>query len=56
MTGLGVLRRVLWLLGQLVFIAFAAIFFRDALADARFTLMLNLRRGGADRPLRPSWR
>ncbi|WFE76486.1 TRAP transporter small permease [Roseinatronobacter sp. S2] len=39
----GRLRRVLWVLGQLVFLAFAAIFFRDALADARFTIMLNLR-------------
>ncbi len=39
----GWLRRVLWVLGQLVFLAFAVIFFRDALADARFTLMLNLR-------------
>jgi TRAP-type C4-dicarboxylate transport system permease small subunit len=39
----GVPRRVLWVLGQMVFIAFAAIFFRDALADARFTVMLNLR-------------
>lgn len=39
----GALRRALWLLGQLVFVAFAAIFFRDALADARFTLMLGLR-------------
>jgi TRAP-type C4-dicarboxylate transport system permease small subunit len=39
----GWLRRVFWVLGQLVFLAFAAIFFRDALADARFTLMLNLR-------------
>ncbi|KPQ05869.1 MAG: TRAP-type C4-dicarboxylate transport system, small permease component [Rhodobacteraceae bacterium HLUCCA12] len=39
----GWLRCLLWVLGQLVFVAFAAIFFRDALADARFTLMLNLR-------------
>lgn len=39
----GWLRRLLWVLGQSVFVAFAAIFFRDALADARFTLMLNLR-------------
>ena len=39
----GMLRRVLWVLGQFVFVAFAAIFFRDALADVRFTLMLNLR-------------
>ncbi|MCC5968845.1 MAG: TRAP transporter small permease [Pararhodobacter sp.] len=39
----GWLRRIFWVLGQLVFVAFAAIFFRDALADARFTLMLNLR-------------
>jgi TRAP-type C4-dicarboxylate transport system permease small subunit len=39
----GWLRRVFWVLGQLVFLAFAAVFFRDALADARFTLMLNLR-------------
>jgi TRAP-type transport system small permease protein len=39
----GWLRRVLWVLGQMVFVTFAAVFFRDALADARFTLMLNLR-------------
>ncbi|MCC6000692.1 MAG: TRAP transporter small permease [Pararhodobacter sp.] len=39
----GWLRRSLWLMGQLVFLAFAAIFFRDALADLRFTQMLNLR-------------
>jgi len=39
----GLLRRTFWVLGQLVFVAFAAVFFRDALADARFTLMLNLR-------------
>lgn len=39
----GWLRRALWLLGQLVFLAFAAVFFRDALADLRFTQMLNLR-------------
>lgn len=39
----GWFRRVLWLLGQLVFVVFAAIFFRDALADFRFTQMLNLR-------------
>jgi|GEM_PF-1595024 len=39
----GALRRGLWLLGQFVFIAFAAIFFHSALADVRFTLMLNLR-------------
>jgi TRAP-type C4-dicarboxylate transport system permease small subunit len=39
----GLLRRLLWLLGQLVFVAFAAVFVRDAWADARFTLMLNLR-------------
>lgn len=39
----GWLRRTFWVLGQLVFVTFAAIFFRDALADARFTLMLNLR-------------
>lgn len=37
------LRRLLWVLGQSVFVAFAVVFFRDALADARFTLMLNLR-------------
>lgn len=39
----GLLRRFLWVLGQLVVVAFAAVFFRDALNDARFTLMLNLR-------------
>jgi len=39
----GPLRRLLWVLGQLVFLAFAAVFFRDALADLRFTQMLNLR-------------
>lgn len=39
----GLLRRLFWVLGQLVFVSFAAIFFRDALADVRFTLMLNLR-------------
>lgn len=39
----GWLRRLFWVAGQLVFVTFAAVFFRDALADARFTLMLNLR-------------
>jgi TRAP-type C4-dicarboxylate transport system permease small subunit len=49
----GWLRRLLWVLGQLVFVAFAAVFFRDALADARFTLLLNLRSEVARIPLAP---
>lgn len=36
-------RRALFVLGQLVFLAFAAVFFRDALADLNLTRMLNLR-------------
>lgn len=39
----GWMRRLMWIAGQLVFVTFAAIYFRDALADARFTMMLNLR-------------
>ncbi|MFP1645113.1 TRAP transporter small permease [Pontitalea aquivivens] len=39
----GPLRRMVWVLGQIVLIAFAAIFFRDALADAQFTQKLNLK-------------
>lgn len=39
----GPLRRGVWVLGQIVLIAFAATFFRDALADAQFTQKLNLK-------------
>lgn len=39
----GPLRRLLWVLGQGVLIAFAAVFFRDMLADAQFTQRLGLR-------------
>ena len=39
----GIGRRLFWIAGQGVFILFAAVFFRDALADARFTQMLSLR-------------
>ena len=39
----GWLRRLMWVLGQGVFLAFALIFLRDALADLRLTRMLNLR-------------
>jgi len=46
-------RRVLFLLGQLVFLAFAAIFFRDALADLNLTRMLNLKSEVARVPLVP---
>lgn len=47
------LRRALWVLGQLVLIAFAAVFFRDALADAQFTQKLRLRSEVARLPLAP---
>lgn len=39
----GTLRRMVWVLGQIVLIAFAAVFFRDALADAQFTQKLGLK-------------
>lgn len=39
----GKLKRVLWVLSQLILILFAVVFFRDALADVRLTMMLNLR-------------
>ncbi len=39
----GPVRRLLFVVGQLVFLAFAAVFFRDALADLNLTRMLNLR-------------
>jgi TRAP-type C4-dicarboxylate transport system permease small subunit len=47
----GPLRRALWILGQLVFVAFAVIFLRDAWADALFTRRLNLRSEAARIPL-----
>jgi TRAP-type C4-dicarboxylate transport system permease small subunit len=46
-------RRGLFLLGQLVFLAFAAVFFRDARADLNLTLMLNLKTEVARIPLAP---
>lgn len=46
-------RRGLFLLGQLVFLAFAAVFFRDARADLNLTLMLNLKSEVARIPLAP---
>lgn len=39
----GWLRRLMWVLGQAVLLAFALVFLRDALADLRLTRMLNLR-------------
>jgi TRAP-type transport system small permease protein len=46
-------RRVLWVAGQLVFLAFALVFFRDALADAQFTQKLRLKSEVARLPLAP---
>ena len=46
-------RRALFLMGQLVFLAFAAVFFRDALADLNLTRMLNLKSEVARVPLVP---
>lgn len=39
----GIWKRLLWVAGQAIFVAFAIVFFRDALADARFTQMLDLK-------------
>lgn len=47
------LRRLLWVAGQLVFLAFALVFFRDALADAQFTQKLRLKSEVARLPLAP---
>lgn len=49
----GWLRRCLFVLGQLVFLAFAAVFFRDARADLNLTMMLNLKSEVARIPLAP---
>lgn len=49
----GLPRRVVWILGQLILVAFAAIFLRDALGEAQFTLKLNLRSEVARIPLSP---
>lgn len=46
-------RRVLWIVGQLIFLAFAVIFLRGAWADALFTLRLGLRSEVARIPLGP---
>ena len=46
-------RRGLFLLGQLVFLAFAAVFFRDARADLNLAMMLNLKTEVARIPLAP---
>lgn len=46
-------RRALFLLGQLVFLAFAAVFLRDALADLNLTRMLRLKSEVARIPLAP---
>jgi TRAP-type C4-dicarboxylate transport system permease small subunit len=46
-------RRVAWVAGQAVLVAFVAIFFRDALADARFTQKLALKSEVARIPLAP---
>lgn len=46
-------RRILWVLGQAVLLAFAAVFFRDALADAQFTQRLRLKSEVARIPLAP---
>lgn len=49
----GPLGRGVWILGQLILVAFAAIFLRDALAEAQFTQKLNLRSEVARIPLSP---
>lgn len=49
----GPARRVLWIVGQLVLVAFAVVFFRDALADAQFTQKLRLKSEVARLPLAP---
>ena len=49
----GPLGRGVWILGQLILVAFAAIFLRDALAEAQFTQKLNLRSEMARIPLSP---
>lgn len=46
-------RRGFWVLGQLVFLTFALIFFRDSLADAQFTQKLSLKSEVARLPLAP---
>lgn len=46
-------RRVLWIVGQLIFLAFAVVFLRGAWADALFTLRLGLRSEVARIPLGP---
>lgn len=46
-------RRALWIVGQLIFLAFAVIFLRGAWADALFTLRLGLRSEVARIPLGP---
>ena len=49
----GPLGRGVWILGQLILVAFAAVFLRDALAEAQFTQKLNLRSEVARIPLSP---
>ena len=49
----GLPRRAVWILGQLILVAFAAVFLRDALAEAQFTQKLNLRSEVARIPLSP---
>jgi TRAP-type C4-dicarboxylate transport system permease small subunit len=46
-------RRGLFVLGQIIFLAFAAVFFRDALADLNLTMMLKLKTEVARIPLVP---
>ncbi len=46
-------RRLMWVIGQLVLVAFALVFFRDALADAQFTQKLRLKSEVARIPLAP---
>ncbi len=49
----GPLRRLFWVLGQAVFIAFAAAFIHAGWGEAAFTLRLNLRSEVARLPLAP---
>lgn len=46
-------RRAAWVVGQAVFVAFAAIFALEAWSIARFTMMLDLRTDLARLPLTP---
>ena len=46
-------RRGLFVLGQLIFLIFAAVFFQSALADLNLTMMLKLKTEAARIPLAP---